>query len=323
MLLIGSRALIHNNPQLAETRKPVDWDIIATIDQFTAWHKANKHKLKFAVPTQGGKYYHCQDKEGVHYEFEIAWPGTSAELFLVAYSDGETWNSEYGYDIAVNNDLYLIKMSHRFKKNSPHFNKTMNDIKFLRQEVGMENLDYWMEMHQDLFNLREKESYTYSHPKLNVSSKEFFSGDGVDYIYEHDSIHLTVALTRIGELGKSSLIPAYTFYMKDGSEVMTSKEKFFAASDKIRLYGVYEEVCVLALERSQIPYGLGKDGGPTPRQSFMMALEKVCTSITSGWFRQWAWEAYDEVVDLYEKLGEGDYVKRFLANQHLLIPYKG
>jgi hypothetical protein len=26
---------------------------------------------------------------------------------------------------------------------------------------------------------------------------------------------------------------------------------------------------------------------------------KVCTSITSGWFREFAWENYDNVLDLY------------------------
>lgn len=308
MLLIGSRALVANNPELEGVRRTLDWDFICTLDQFKAWHKANKANLQFAVPTQGGKYYHARDKDGMNYEFELAWPGTSAEILLNGYR---------GDPIASNFDLLLIKESHKYKRNSPHFLKTMSDIKFLREKLGHLGRLY-IGKDWELFKLRESESYDYAHPKLNVSSKEFFTGDGVNYVYDHDSIHLAVAL-----IDKRDPRPAYTFYMKDGSEVMTSKEKFFACPEVTRIYGVYEESCVLALERSQIPHGLGKEGGPSARWSFEMALMKVCTSITSGWFREYAWENYQKVLDLYNELGENDYIERFNNNQHLLKPYTG
>jgi hypothetical protein len=338
MLLIGSRALVANNPELEGTRRTVDWDFICTIEQFTAWHKANKDKLQFAVPTQGGKYYHARDKDGMNYEFELAWEGTSALKLLEVY---EATAKDHETRPAINDDLLLIKLSHRYKRNSPHFLKTMSDIKFLREKLGEYWLRVWFEQNAanvELLKLREKESYDYAHPKLNVSSKDFFNGDGVNYVYDHDSIHLAVALDsyvewgqpcpdgRVGCLvahGKRIFSPAYTKYMKDGSEVMTSKEKFMSVDEKVRLYGVYEESCVLALERSQIPHGLGKEGGPTARWSFEMALMKVCTSITSGWFREYAWENYQKVLDLYNELGENDYIERFNKNQHLLKPYTG
>ena len=335
MLLIGSRALVANNPELEGIRRTVDWDFICTIEQFTQWHKANKDNLQFAVPTQKGKYYHARDKDGMNYEFELAWPGTSAEDFLKHYGLLEhKWVPEIGPVPAINPDLLLIKLSHRYKRNSPHFLKTTSDIKYLREKVGAEFFEKFMQngINGPIMAKREAESYDYAHPKLNVSSKEFFNGDGVQYVYDHDSIHLAVALLYDPDLfhinheglewlGRNS--PAYTYYMKDGSEVMTSKEKFFSVEEGIRLYGVYEESCVLALERSQIPHGLGKEGGPTARWSFEMALMKVCTSITSGWFRQYAWENYSKVLDLYNELGENDYIERFNKNQHLLTPYIG
>jgi hypothetical protein len=321
MLLIGSRTLVANNPELQGVRRCVDWDYICTIEQFTAWHKANKDTLQFAVPTHGGKYYHARDKDGMNYEFELAWPRGTAEKLLNLYHDPDGYtNSGKAHDIACDSDLYLIKMSHRYKRNSPHFLKTISDIKFLRGKLGIDWCSGWLEDHEELFKAREAESYDYAHPKLNVTSKEFFNGDGVQYVYDHDSIHLAVALTRPNA---DTFQPAYTFYMKDGSEVMTSKEKFMSAPERIRLYGVYEESCVLALERSQIPYGLGKEGGPSGRQSFEMALMKVCTSITSGYFREFAWENYSKVLDLYNKLGDDDYISRFQRNGHLLKPYTG
>lgn len=45
------------------------------------------------------------------------------------------------------------------------------------------------------------------------------------------------------------------------------------------------------------------------RKAFDTALEKVCTSITSGWFRKFAYDNYDEVASLYSN----EYVYRFQA----------
>lgn len=41
----------------------------------------------------------------------------------------------------------------------------------------------------------------------------------------------------------------------------------------------------------------------------MMALTKVCTSITSGKFREYAWENFDKVVDMYKAIGYDYMVK--------------
>ncbi len=73
--------------------------------------------------------------------------------------------------------------------------------------------------------------------------------------------------------------------------------------EAVRLAGVLEESYVLALERSQVPF----KGKLAPKTSFMIALEKVCTSITSGWFREYAWENYNKVLALYDP----NYVKKF------------
>jgi hypothetical protein len=80
-----------------------------------------------------------------------------------------------------------------------------------------------------------------------------------------------------------------------GEEVKASKQKFNSGPEKMRLNGVLEEAYVLALERSIIPH----PGALTPKQAFDKALMKVCTSITSGWFREYAWENYYEVQKLY------------------------
>lgn len=291
MLLIGSRALVANNPELEGVRRTLDWDFICTIEQFTAWHKANKANLQFAVPTQQGKYYHARDKDGMNYEFELAWPGTSAAMLLAEYG-ADNWQ----IPVTVSNvHLLAIKESHKYKRNSPHHLKTMKDIHYLRSKVepDWQADDFTLEF----FALREKESYDYSHPKLDVSKGEFFSGDGVQYKYDHDDIHRVVAIDGV---------PAYTHYLKDGSAVLTSNEKFFSVDQRIRLLGGLEESMVLAAERSLIPYGFQA----TPEQAFTMALNKVTSSITSGKFREFCWEHYDEIVAMYWELDGGAYAHK-------------
>lgn len=324
MLLVGSRALARH---IDIGRDPVDWDFIATIDQINYWYKQNKGNLQFMMPVQSGKYYHARDKNGMNYEFEVAWEDTTALRILEEYSIQGVLRDEPA--IAILEDLYAIKMAHRYKRNSPHFQKTRNDILLMRQrlsEMGMNPHDV-LEIYQGFQQERQKESYPYAHPKLDVDKETFFT-DSVPYKYDHDTIHLTQArLVDEAYPFDEPARPAYTYYMQNGAQVMTDKEKFFGCNEHIRLLGVYEESCVLALERSQIPYSLERDANlqveaPSPRKSFLMALEKVCTSITSGWFREYAWENYDKVVDLYEKMGEDDYVNRFVANRHMLKPFR-
>ena len=52
----------------------------------------------------------------------------------------------------------------------------------------------------------------------------------------------------------------------------------------------------------------------------MIALEKVCTSITSGWFREFAWENFDVVTNLYND----DYITKFTnaMKDGIILPYK-
>lgn len=303
MLIVGSQAMQHHFPDAGIV--PKDTDIIGTMDEFRAWSKTfARGDISLCKPLSADKM-HVRTKDGWNYEFEIATPGNSSY---------DLWMYEFE-GFASLEVLLMLKLSHRYRRNSPHFLKTMRDIQKLRAH-GVE-LSSYLKL---LLPKREAETYTYAHPKLDVSKSAFFDGDGVPYVYDHDSIHEAVALVNLVGIGKPW--PAYKSYMKEGSEVMTSKELFFSVSEETRLYGVFEESCVLALERSQIPFA-DVENPPHPRKSFEYALMKVCTSITSGWFREYAWENYDKVLDIYEKEGEDGYVKRFKANQHLLKPYEG
>jgi hypothetical protein len=142
-----------------------------------------------------------------------------------------------------------------------------------------------------------KDTYTNKLPKLNVSKNEFFDAEatGVRYEYIHDTIHLAVK-----HLSK----PAYEFFKPDTNEVYCSKEMFFACDEYIQLLSGLEEAMVLAIERSLVPFPNGK----TPKQAFDLALQKLASSISSGWYREFVWENYDRIQSLYHD----DYFGWFL-----------
>lgn len=288
MLVIGSKALqLHGYTMDAE---PNDLDLVGTWEEVEAFKKVFNPKHSF--PINNGDTWFMRRADGFICEIEIAWPDSRAETLLAfsAEHDYPRTDVREGYDgvldgfqVASRNLLYLLKMSHRYLKNSPHFYKTMRDIKRLR-ELGCElsQTRPWPEF----YNQRMADTYVYKHPKLDVTKDSFFDStdNGVPQKYDHDSIHSAIA--------QRWLTPAYTFFQPTDSAVMVSRNLWDKCSQDIQLDAVMEESMVLALERSLIPF----PGVKTPVEAFYYALMKVCTSITSGWFREFAWESHDEVV---------------------------
>lgn len=283
LVLIGSVAM--NLATACEIRKPNDLDVVGTYDDLVFYMKAfaenSGKKLTALLPfDKGTKLVGKYDDKSI-IEAEIAWEGSTAEeLHKLAREDEmrQTWGM---FTIPSMDLLYALKMSHRYKKNSQHFRKTMDDILFLRS-FGAKIRDE----HMEFFKRREKETYNYAHPKLNVSKKDFFDGDDVPYVYDHDSIHVAV---------KHLDRPAYSYFKPEDQEVLCDRKMFEELPEEIKLYSVLEEAYVLAIERSQVPF----KGQLTPKQSFDIALMKVCTSITSGWWREYAWEHYHQAQELY------------------------
>jgi hypothetical protein len=299
MLLIGSHALIFNGIDIG--RRPRDIDVIATFSELRELTENLRRETRVSsIPFADNKTaLRCDD--GRIIEVEIAWTDSTAADLLSLSQDLlqgriSAAQNDFGlpFTVSVPNlgVLYALKMSHRYLKNSPHFRKTRDDIMLMRRAQAQIFDDAW-------YKRRVRETYWYKHPKLNTTKGDFFKGDGVPYVYDHDDIHKAVAHMAVA----NQTVPAYTLYMKDGAQVDCDREKFFAAHEDVRLYGVLEEAQVLALERSQIPFR----GKVEPRRSFDIALQKVCTSITSGWFREFAWENFDRVEAMYEP----DYTDRF------------
>jgi hypothetical protein len=278
-ILIGSRALALRAPSIL-LRKPKDFDFICTRQEFDSWMNTNSDKINVKKVYEEGENKMIVEADS-NCEFEIIKPNSSSELFNnLVVNDPSSLNTTFG--LIPNLDLlFTLKSSHKFLKNSPHFWKNLVDYHLMKKVGAKIKPEY-----KDFLKLREKETYNYSHPKLSQNKMEFFSDDNIKYVYDHDTIHESVA--RFDK-------PAYLFYKKDGAEVQCDKNKFFEGSRDIRLAGVIEEAAVLAIERSLVPFPEGND----PKNAWKFALSKVCTSITSGWFREFAYENALEILKLY------------------------
>lgn len=285
--VIGSAAL---NERLSLTKHIGDLDIVASIDAIDAYFAASD--LIVQNPISSGRKMMGRQRGGSIIEAEIAWEGTTSETLLRLIIDDKQsvvkQCGDFRLHYASLNLLYTLKMSHRYLRNSPFFLKTMHDIEVMRY-FGAKLEDKYA----DFYVRRRKDTYSYRHPNLNTNKKQFFSDVDL-YKYDHDEIHKIIAVD--GE-------PAYVKYAVPGKEVLSSKEKFFSLDERTQLLGGLEEALVLALERSQVP----NDFKPAPEASFIKSLEKVCTSITSGWFREFCWENYYKIKSMYDSA----YVERF------------
>ena len=206
----------------------------------------------------------------------------------------------------------------------------------------------------DFYQLREKESYPHKLPNLNVDKGDFFKKDEVNYVYDHDSIHEVIALfvkqqleSNVNKHEQSSSLftkefldvyygtnntvslkqlPAYTKYMKDNADVMTDLDKFFQQNFQTQILGVIEETMVLALERfcfqpknQLLLSSSGHHQVKLPKYAFEFCLKKVCTTITSGYFREFSYVYYFEALKVYHELNPSEAGNEFylFVNKHL------
>lgn len=280
LIIIGSNAL---NFHRSQWKRPNDFDAIAPYDDAVGFLKAEGCNTIY--PINGGKTLFGQTRDMI-YEVEIAWPDTTAAALLEQIENDQYSKVEIGTSAIIPSIdlLYALKMSHRYLRNSPHFLKTRNDILDLRK-MGAKIPDAF----KDWYKAREKATYWYQHPNLNVDKSAFFMDQ---YQYDHDSLHEAVAIgTR----------PAYKTFAEPGNEVKSSKKLWDMTHYSVQVCAGVEEASVLALERSLVPH----PGKKTEDEAFEFALMKVCTSITSGWFREFCWEEYDTILATYKGRRKG------------------
>lgn len=176
--------------------------------------------------------------------------------------------------------LSIVKRSHLwrdlgFQKHITMYWKHIMDGSFEYDDIDLEILKERIDL--------TMAAYPQKNPSLKKTKNEFFD-DFVVKKFDHDYLHEIVAYNdipmykRMQDLSKDSV-----WCIKDKWDQFTHQEK---------LHCIMEESTVIAFERFLIP----KDYKFGYQTAFILSLDKVCTTLTSGWFRDYAIDNYPELV---------------------------
>lgn len=206
---------------------------------------------------------------------------------------------EFEDEVASLDELYTIKVSHAFWDLHGTWMKHMHDI----TEMKKYGATLIPELYDILYPIWE-EIHGKKRANLEASPEEFFNGN-VKRIYEHDSIHASVAYYDE---------PLFNKILRDGSEVAVSKKKFDSLDERVKDQLVFEEAYATALERLVIP----NDYQYNWRSAYMWALKKTVTSFSKGWFPLY-------IVDNFIRFTKPDvnYVAVHLENKDRLVKLQG
>jgi hypothetical protein len=182
--------------------------------------------------------------------------------------------------------LALMKRSHLWR--AYHFDKHITMYHKHLAKYAKWDDPVWVALLKERTKLT-KEAYPQRNPSLDQTNKDFFD-DAVKKVFDHDWIHELVA-----------------YYDRPLFERLKKPEKFdkawcerdlwdaFSPEDKSRC--VAEEAHVIACERFMIP----NDWNYSPKRAYFQAVNKVCTTLTSGWFRDHAIDHFPEVIQLFNQ----------------------
>lgn len=138
----------------------------------------------------------------------------------------------------------------------------------------------------DRIKLSYKQFEDYRPISLKKTVEEFFD-DAVDKKYDHDYLH---------ELMSYHDRPLYTHLQYDSSMAWCEKELWDKLSYDDKCKCVAEETYVIAIERFMVP----SNWTHYTKLSYIKALQKVCTTLTSGWFRDFAIDNYPQIINLFD-----------------------
>ena len=292
MMLVGSKAL----KLWTEARPGLDWDFVATRSELDQLVAINSDKITHRKSNYDGKKFALRIG-GKPVEIELIDVGGSNEM-LVALSKGPTIQL-FGCDVQVADPavLYCVKKSHlnlpiNWWKHIMDYHK----IKTLNPVITLDHVKAW--------KLRPVESEArwgkMPKPNLKMSNEEFFgrSQKLVNRTFIHDDLHFSTCFYER---------PLYEKLKTDQSMAWCDRKLFEALSHEDQIKCVQEEAFSIALERKVIP-AINESNNYSAELAFRHAVERIGTTLTSGWFREFTQENALEIL----KHGV-DYVGKFLA----------
>lgn len=178
--------------------------------------------------------------------------------------------------------LAIMKRSHLHRDLS--FNKHIAMYHKHLAHIQLDEID--REVLQERVALTHKQ-YPVKHPKLNVTKDQFFNDAVTTRTFDHDFLHEQVAFYST---------PLYIKLQNESDEIWCHKSKWDKLSHKNKILCTVEEIEVTALERFLIPNIISNT-----RIAYVKSLNKVCTTMCSGWFRDFAIDNYPELINMFNK----------------------
>lgn len=211
-------------------------------------------------------------------------------------------------------DFYQLREKESYTHKLPSLNVDKGDF-FKKDEV---NYIYDHDSIHEVVALFVKHQLESNLDKCLMS--KLFTKEFLDEYYGY-----TTSITKVTGANQNSLkqLPAYTKYMKDEADVMTDADKFFQQKFQTQILGVVEETMVLALERfcfqphNQKLLRQQQHQLKLPKYAFEFCLKKVCTTITGGYFREFAYIHYFEALKVYYELNPIGNEFYLFVNEHL------
>lgn len=308
MLLIGSEAAKFH---YKDFREPKDIDVITDMQELNSWFKLNKDNVVSLLPNEQCTKYKAKLVSGKQVEFELAEQRATGYDLLQDSKDPDCYaiytpifHKELNFEVKVAplEILMAIKRSHL--EFQIHWTKNIQDYHWLKDKFsknhvwGIHYREFlWLE---ELTKKRTKETQAwYKKPKidLDMSNEDFFkkSQKSLGRIYNHDDIHKVVMFYDE---------PMYMKIKEDQTKAKCSKKLFFKLSREDQIKCVQEEAMVIALERVIIP-ALEKDPSAIILGDYVYetAIMRICTTLTKGWFRDFAIENYPSLFSTYDPDG--------------------
>jgi hypothetical protein len=288
MFIIGSVALGNNylnQYYLSPVRQPADLDIICTHAEMHDF--AVRHDLQ--PVHRSGPYWIVNDAPTYkHIEFLLSDDSLGATAYT-GYVDA--WLKDMDYRIRYHivygeciplapvEVLYSLKRSHRFLPRA--WEKHISDYHFLRMLMnGVDKMPEVTKIKQAETKLKT--------PSLDKSKADFFKDNVSNHVFEHDQIHEVMAHREL---------PMFEYIKIDPNKVACSKEKFYALTQEQRIQCVLEEAYVIALERAIIPMLYEGKKFADADKALEWAIMRICTTLCSGWFRDFAVDNYYEILN--------------------------
>lgn len=265
-MLIGSRAIAHWNKDF-KVKPNSDWDIIDYPDVREA-----EYREQLCIPDDDRIEWHSPSpSETLGYNnLQMVRNFQDESLVCTPYGLAVIYRSHLHRD--WNWDGHIAKY-HKFVL--PFLSEYQQGI-VLREPILRERITL------------TKKAFPQGNPNLNKSNDEFFD-DPVKKVYDHDFLHELYAyedrpmFEKLKHPEKVNL----AWCAKDLWEQLTKEQQ---------LQCVAEETYVIATERFMVPNSWNFN----TKQAYYLALKKVCTTLTSGWFRDFAIDNFPALYELYD-----------------------